>query len=82
MNYIVITDYPYDTLKKFFNNKEEALSYTPNQYSGWKANRLLDTRIYEIESYSEKKIDNRTIINYQLKLDEHKNPICFRKPLK
>jgi len=45
MTHIVISDYPYFTTKKFFENLEDAMIYGPNE------NKLLNARIYTLSSY-------------------------------
>lgn len=47
MKYIVITDYPYFTTKKFFEELQPAIDYIPE------TKNLLNSRIYTLSSYSE-----------------------------
>lgn len=59
MKYIVITDYPYFTTKKFFEDVQEAVDYIPD------INKLLNSRIYTLTSYSETlNKDNEVHVNY------------------
>ncbi len=47
MKYIVITDYPYYTSKKFFEELSQASEFKPE------VKKLLNSRIYTLTSYSE-----------------------------
>ena len=53
MKYLIISDYPYHTVKTFFEELDEALKFVPedNSYSHHK--RLLYSRIYELDAYKE-----------------------------
>lgn len=73
MNFILIISYPYDTIKKFFNNVDEINSYSPPLFVGWSGNKLLKSRLYELETYSEELKENeetkeiKKIIKYSIK---------------
>ena len=66
MQYVSISEYPYDSHKKFFLTQEEALVYTPPQWLGWRGNSLLNTRVWRLERYSEQEVKGRIIINYSV----------------
>ena len=73
--YVVICEYPYETIKKFFNDIVEVNLYAPeiNPYSI--TNKLLNCRAYLLTSYSETVTkENRIVINYNVDLQT-----CIRK---
>jgi hypothetical protein len=66
MKYIVICDYPYNTVKHYFETNDEAIGFTPARAIGWGSNRFLQSRVYELSKYS---IDDKGVINYTIKWD-------------
>ena len=70
MEYVVICDYPYDTIKKFFLTLDEALAYKPPDWITIKEFYKLNHRIYKLKSYKEEekedKINRTYIIDYSI----------------
>lgn len=53
MNYILICDYPYHTVKTFYVSLFEAMATKPINNVFSNTNRLLNGKIYELSSYNE-----------------------------
>ena len=68
MTHIVINDYPYYTVKKFFISLPEALEYSPNKHE------LLNSRVYLLTSYNERVNDEGLVsINYGVDIQSRIN---------
>ena len=68
MTHIVINDYPYYTVKKFFISLTEALEYSPNKHE------LLNSRVYLLTSYNERVNDEGLVsINYGVDIQSRIN---------
>ncbi len=65
MTHLVVVDYPYFTLKKFFGSLEEARNFTPKSNPYKHYYRLLNKNIFELKDYMN---DLKYNINFDIKI--------------
>lgn len=66
MNYIVICDYPYHTIKRFFLEESAAFQFNPPHYMVIKEWYKLNHRIYSIVDYKEVERDGKITKSYSI----------------
>jgi len=52
MTHLVVVDYAYITVKKFFGSLEEAHGYVPHSVASSSYQRALNKKIYELKGYT------------------------------
>ena len=65
MTHMVVVDYPYYTVKRFFISVEEAQNFKPSFTFGSLYHKVLNKRIYELKDYVN---DTKYTINFDAKI--------------